>query len=74
MVSPSMPAIASQILRELSTTLDRLPYTPEFDAASLRFKQLSGKEFPPNEVWWHLLNARKRGLGREASRRRPSGD
>jgi hypothetical protein len=64
--------IATQVYQELGLTLDRLPYTAEFDNAHRCFCQLSGHEHTKAEVWWYLLDVRKRGLARPTRRRRRS--
>ncbi len=64
--------IAAGLLAESKYPLDRLPYTTNFDVLYQRFNQLSGKEHSKHEVWWYLLDARKRGRSRSARRRRGS--
>ncbi len=62
--------LAAQILAELHAPLDRLPYTPEFEIVYGRFTEASGATLSRHDVWWYLLSARKRGLGRALRRRR----
>lgn len=61
---------AALMLAELTVPLDRLPYTPEFEAVYSRFTEASGAVLSRHDVWWYLLSARKRGLGRASRRRR----
>lgn len=62
--------VAADLLLDLPVPLDRLPYTPDFDRVHERFNQLVGKDLSRHEVWWCLLDARKRGRGRPTRRRR----
>lgn len=61
---------AAQILAELRVPLDRLPYTPEFEIVYGRFTEFFGATLSRHDVWWYLLSARKRGLGRASRRHR----
>jgi len=62
--------IAKQLLTELPLTLDRLPYTPDFEAVYAKFLTRAGMALTRHEVWWALLHARKRGLGSSPCKRR----
>jgi hypothetical protein len=62
--------LAAQTLVELPVPLDRLPYTPAFEIVYGRFTEVSGAALSRHDVWWYLLSARKRGLGRASRRRR----
>jgi hypothetical protein len=62
--------LAAQTLTELHVPLDRLPYTPEFEVVYGRFTEVCGAALSRHDVWWYLLSARKRGLGRASRRRR----
>lgn len=53
--------MAAQIAREVPISLDRLPYTKEFEAVYSRMRLLLG-EISESQVWLCLLSARKRGM------------
>jgi len=62
--------IAIRLAAELPISIDRLPYTPEFEAYYIRFQAELGRPCSRGEAWWSLVDARKRGMI-GASRRRP---
>lgn len=64
--------IAARLAAELPVSIDRLPYTPEFDAYHERFQVELGRRCTRWESWWSLVGARKRGMI-GSSRRRPWG-
>lgn len=71
MATARLLEIATQVSLSLKVTVDRLPYTPEFDAAYAQFNELCGRTLPKDQVWWLLVDVRKRGLSRATRRRRP---
>ena len=70
MAAARLIEVAEQLLLELPQPLDRLPFTAGFDDVYAKFLERSGSELSRHEVWWTLLHARKRGLGRGPSGRR----
>ena len=67
--------IAARIVAELPVSLDRIPYTPEFDLAHERLQREIGLKLTKHESWWKLQDVRKRGLAsrpRGEDRRRES--
>ena len=63
--------IAVELLTTTGVPSDRLPYTESFEEIYARFNEIAGVELSRHEVWWYLVGARKRGLGRATRRRRP---
>ena len=55
--------IATQLLTECPTPLDRWPYTELFAAQYERFCERCGSRPEPNRVWHTFVSVRKRGKG-----------
>jgi hypothetical protein len=74
MIPKRLLDIAVQIAAELKTSVDRLPYTEEFDEAFARFQVAAGETVSKHDCWWAMQHARKNGMlkaNRRKTRRRP---
>ena len=64
---------AVDVVRRGGVPIDRLPYTPRFDALYAQFRSDTGSTLTAHEFWWLLQGIRKRGwLGPQS--RYPKGD
>ena len=54
--------IAARLAAELPVSIDRLPYTSEFEAYYTLFQTEFGRPCSRWEAWWSLVDARKRGM------------
>jgi hypothetical protein len=54
--------LAATLVAKSILPLDRLPYTDEFEPLYQEFVRAIGHPRTRHEVWWCMVDARKRGL------------